>query len=167
MLIPIVDEQDNIVTYKERDQLEKGDLYRGTALMVVDQDNKVLLTRRALTKKKSPWKRTIAVAWTVEKWETYEDNIVKETKEELGVELGNHKELGCFRSGSKKDHFLKVFLAMFLHDTPFIFDPTETIDSKWVGMDELSTLIIENPEVFVSFLVDYREKVRLLCQNEQ
>lgn len=62
MLIPVVDEQDNIVAYKQREELVAGDVCRVTGLIVVDGNNNMLITRRALTKKKSPGKRTIAVS---------------------------------------------------------------------------------------------------------
>jgi NADH pyrophosphatase NudC (nudix superfamily) len=41
------------------------------------------LTQRAATKKNDPDKRTSAVAGTVEKGETFETNIIKETQEEI------------------------------------------------------------------------------------
>ncbi len=62
MLIPVVDENDVLIEYKERDALAPNDIFRITALVIFDENKRVLLTRRVLTKKKSPGKRSLAVA---------------------------------------------------------------------------------------------------------
>lgn len=86
-IIPIVDINDEIIWYKTRKDLTHEDICRITWCRITDGDGKILLAQRAWTKKANPWKRWPAVAWTVSKDETYLDNIIKEIKEEIGLDV--------------------------------------------------------------------------------
>ena len=75
MKIPIVNEQDEILGYKDRDGKNREDISRITALWLTDFDGNVLLAQRAFNKKRSPGLWGPAVAGTVEEGETYEEKI--------------------------------------------------------------------------------------------
>ncbi len=83
--ITIVDEHDEIIGYKERGTLKKEDIYRVSALWITDSRGRILLARRHRTKSHHPRKWGPAVAGTVDEGETYEENIIKEAEEELGL----------------------------------------------------------------------------------
>ena len=51
MKIPIVNEQDEIIGYKERNDLDTKDIIRVTGLWVTSSEGDILLARRALIKK--------------------------------------------------------------------------------------------------------------------
>jgi len=83
----IVDKDNNIIGHKSRSELTSEDIYRVSAVRITDENGKILLGQRALTKKKNPWKRWSSVAWTLELGETYESNIIKEIEEEIGIKM--------------------------------------------------------------------------------
>ena len=83
MQIPIVDHNDQILAYKERQEIQKADIYRVSSLFVMNEQGEILLTQRSANKSHNPNKRTLAVNGTVEQGESYESNIIKETKEEI------------------------------------------------------------------------------------
>ena len=56
MMIPIVDEHDMILGYKERSELEDSDIIRVVGLWVTDQDGRILLAQRHRDKKRDPLK---------------------------------------------------------------------------------------------------------------
>lgn len=85
MLIPIVDEEDNIIDYKERKKLDLKDIYRVSALWIENSKGEILLAQRSFNKKHHPGLWGPAVAGTVEKGESYEENISHEIEEELGI----------------------------------------------------------------------------------
>ena len=85
--IIIVDEHDNEIGLKERDEIEKGDIYRVSGIWITNSKGEILLSQRSLLKKKSPGKWTCAAAGTVDEGETYENNILKEVEEEIGITL--------------------------------------------------------------------------------
>ena len=86
-IVPIVDINDEIIWYKARKNITKDDICRITWCRITDGEGKILLAQRAWTKKSNPWKRWPAVAWTVAKWESYWDSIIKEIKEEIGLDI--------------------------------------------------------------------------------
>lgn len=85
MKIPIVNESDEVIAYKERESIAVEDIYRVSALWVKNSKGESLLAQRAFTKKHSPGKWEPAVAGTVEEGEDYDSNIIKEIEEELGL----------------------------------------------------------------------------------
>lgn len=84
-LTTIVNEQDEVIGYKSRDEIFPTDIYRVAALWVTNSKGDILLAQRAMSKKNDPGKWGPAVAGTVEEGETYDSNIVKEAFEELGL----------------------------------------------------------------------------------
>ena len=85
MIIPIVNEQDEIIEYKDIRNRNPKEICRVSAIWLVDSDGNILLAQRAFSKKVDPGKWGPSVAGTVEKGETYEENIIKESKEEIGL----------------------------------------------------------------------------------
>jgi len=85
--IIIVDENDNPIGLKERGTLDYDkDIYRVSALWITNSKGQILIARRALTKKQNPGKWGPGVAGTIDEGETYDSNIIKEAKEELGLQ---------------------------------------------------------------------------------
>ncbi|HBI16652.1 MAG: NUDIX family hydrolase [Candidatus Moranbacteria bacterium GW2011_GWF2_34_56] len=89
--IIIVDENDNPIGVKERKLIETKDIYRVSALWIINSKNQILMAQRSFNKKNNPGKWGPAVAGTVTEGEDYTDNIIKETQEEIGIDL--HKYL--------------------------------------------------------------------------
>ena len=88
MIIPIVDEDDNILCYKDASERDgTKEITRTSALWLSNEQGEFLVAKRSKYKKFHPNLWNISVSGTNEEGETYESNIVKETKEELGVVL--------------------------------------------------------------------------------
>src|SRR3989338_4963070 len=85
MKIPIVDENDEIIEYKDEKDRKPEDICRVAGLWVTAPNGDILLAQRAFVKKRSPGVWGPAVAGTVEEGETYEQNIIKEAEEEIGL----------------------------------------------------------------------------------
>src|SRR3989338_3993719 len=85
MRIPIVNEQDEIIGYKDRKDRNKVDIARITGLWLWNEKGEALLAQRSFNKKMHPGMWGPAVAGTVEEGETYESNIIKESEEEIGL----------------------------------------------------------------------------------
>ena len=78
MIIPIVNEQDEIIEYKDRNDRSPEEITRITSLWLGNEKGEVLLAQRAFNKKTSPGLWGPAAAGSVEKGETYDSNIIKE-----------------------------------------------------------------------------------------
>lgn len=157
MKIPIVDEKDNIIDYRERDDKDLSVIYRVSSLWITDTDGKILLARRSFNKVKNPGKWGPAVAGTVEEGETYEQNIIKEAKEEIGLKdikptIGMKK-----RRHSKWNYFLQEFLLILPSGfDDFKIQEDEVAEIKWFTEEELRKELKERPD---DFLISIHERM--------
>lgn len=110
-IIPIVDENDTIIMYKMRKNVEFDDIYRVSVIILKDGKGRILLAQRGFHKRNEPWSWSVSAAGTVEKWETYEENIEKELFEELWINNISIKEVMKFRSVGKHKYFAIFYEA--------------------------------------------------------
>lgn len=151
MLIPVVDEQDTIITHKEREAILSGDIYRVSGLWVVDGKGRALFARRALSKKKGAGKWGPSVAGTVEEGETYESNIIKEAQEELGIiDIHPHPWIKQ-RSLRPTDNYFSQWFRVVLDISvaELRLDPLEVAEVKWMTIDEFRNAVQKSPEEFL------------------
>ncbi|MFA6073018.1 MAG: NUDIX domain-containing protein [Candidatus Woesearchaeota archaeon] len=152
--IPIVNEKDELLYYKERSMVTLDEIYRVSALWIENSKGQVLLAQRSFSKKQSPGKWGPAVAGTVEKGETYESNILKEAEEEIGVS-GQIFTI-AFKQRSSSDKYDKFNQYFFLKlDWPieqFKINENEVAKLKWFNVDDLKKELDKNPELFVTSL---------------
>lgn len=150
MKIPIVDENDNIMEYRERDNRDLNAIYRVSSLWITDTNGNILLARRAFNKSHDPGKWGPAVAGTVEEGETYEQNIIKETEEEIG--LKNIKPITGIkkRRKTKWNYFAQEFLLTLpVGFNNFKIQEDEVAEIKWFSEEELKKELKENPDQFL------------------
>lgn len=147
MRIPIVDENDEIIGYQERDDKNKTNISRVSALWLTDKEGNVLLAQRAFNKGHHPGLWGPAVAGTVEEGETYEQNIIKEAEEEIGLIGFKPFASVKIRRSSIHEYFCQWFTAVVDHNYPFIKREGEVENIKWFSIDELIKFVQEKPEV--------------------
>lgn len=145
MKIQIVDSNDKVVEMKEREEINyETDIYRVSALWIINSQGKILLARRAFTKKQNPGKWGPAVAGTVDEGETYESNIIKETEEELGLKnISPEKAIKEFEKGMYK-HFTQWFILKLEPDfdlKDLKIDEEEVAEIKWFSKQEIKDLM--------------------------
>jgi len=103
-LLTIVDNGDNVIGTKHKDQLISGDIYRVARLLIINSKGELLLAQRAFAKEKDPGLWGLAIEGTVESHETDEDNIRKEAREEIGVTLSELEAGPKLRMQGKYSH---------------------------------------------------------------
>lgn len=146
----VVDENDKIVGYKDRSLISSKEFYRVTALWITNSAGEALLARRSYNKRHHPGFWGPAAAGTVEKGESYEDNIIKEAEEELG--LKNTKfELGPkIRVEDEYSHFTQWFFCKL--DKPlsyFTIQEDEVAEIRWFKKDEALKMIKDKEDKFL------------------
>lgn len=156
--IIIVDNDDQIIGFKYRADLDKNDLYRVSALWITNSHGDILLSKRHHTKINHPEKWHTAVAGTVEVGETYEENIIKEAEEELG--LKNIQPTFGPKTKNETDfqHFTQWFLLNIdkkIEDFKIQEDEVEEI--KWFTPVELKEQLQNHLEDFVPTMKKYFE----------
>jgi isopentenyldiphosphate isomerase len=158
MRIPIVNEQDELIEYKDLNDRTTKDICRVSALWVVSSDDKILLARRALNKKNSPGLWGPAVGGTVEEGETYEVNIIKEAGEEIGLLNIKTKREYKIRSSTTHEYFCQWFSVKVDKDYKFKKQDSEVEALEWFEKGQLLDLYNKNPGKFVpsfSYTINY------------
>ena len=152
MRIPIVDENDKIIEIKDRNKVNYNkDIYRVSALWITNSKGKILLARRAFTKKQNPGKWGPAAAGTIEEGETYKNNIVKEAEEELG--LKNIKPKKGFKElvKGRYKHFTQWFYFKLDMDIDeFDYNKDEVVEIGWFTKKEVVNFIKTNSTTSMS-----------------
>lgn len=149
-IITIVDENDNVISSKERGLTTSDDIYRVSALWLTNSNGEVLLAQRRFNKKHDPGKWGPAVAGTVDEGESYESNIYKEAEEEIGL-IGVKLRLGPKQiiNGGLHRFFCQWFLAKVDKDNKeFKIQETEGEQVAWVPIKRLKDELKNNPTKF-------------------
>lgn len=152
----IVDINNNPIGYKNRSDLNSDDIYRISAARIADSSGNILLAQRSWNKKKSPWKWWPAAAWTLEEWDTYESNIIKEIKEEIGIKI----ILDQLQPQAIEYHewswwtnrcFIQWFIWVYDWDKSLLQKQDEEVETlKRFSKKELQQELKQYPEIFLT-----------------
>ena len=165
-LMTIVDENDNLIWYKEKWTVDHWkDIYRISALRLENSKWEVLIAQRSYSKKNQWWKRWPAVAWTVNDKENYQQNIVKESQEEIWLELKDYKTWIKEFVHAKKNNNRKYFCQRFIATTDkkveeFKLRKEEVEKVMRIKKQDLLDRIKEKPEDFTTNAKHY---IDLFC----
>ena len=159
--IIIVDEEDNVLGSELRSVVDEKKLrYRVSSLWLRNSKGEVLLARRAFSKSHYPGRWGPAVAGTVDEGESYEDNIVKEAGEELGLKGVDMKEGPRVKISGKYNHFTQWFVGVVDEPVDFFkLQEEEVVEIKWFAVDELKDMIENHPERVVKSLQELPEEL--------
>lgn len=160
----IVNSRDRPIGSKERNEITSKDIYRVASLWIVNKKGDILLAKRALSKKHNPGKWAPAVNGTVEEGETYLQNILKETEEELGLKKIKITKGPKYHVTKPYNHFTQTYRYVFNGDILSLKpDPAEISELRWFSQDELIASAKRHPEKFVSSMPLL---LKLLCRNK-
>jgi 8-oxo-dGTP pyrophosphatase MutT (NUDIX family) len=160
-IINIVDKDDNIVGTKRRDEITENDIIRVSSLWVEDSNGNVLLQQRAFKKSRGGGQWQSAVAGTVESHETYLENIIKESEEEIGLTDFTPLEVGKILVQEPDGKFgrivtfYKTVCAKPIED--FTLEVGEAEQLKWMNKDELLIDLDLHPQKYVRSAVYWKE----------
>lgn len=136
--IIIVDEEDNIIGYKDRETVTSEDIYRVSALWITNSQGEILLAKRSLTKTHNPGQWGPAVAGTVEEGEDYLVNIIKESLEEIGLKDIIPRVGPKIRVRGKYNFFGQWYtLVVDKALNEFVIDEREVAEIRWISKDNL------------------------------
>lgn len=156
MKIPIVNEQDEIIEYKEREDRKLSDIIRITAIWITDDTGNILLQQRKFDKKVNPNKWGPAASGTIEEGESYESNAYKELEEETGVKgiklVESKKFFGRTANGGRR--FAQLYLGKVSKDQKLIPQESEVQQLKWFSVYEFKKYLSEKPDDFVGIMED-------------
>jgi len=152
----VVDEDDNVIAEKWRDETVPSDRIRVVSIWVENNMGEVLLAKRNSTKKIHPglWGPSAAGGVTV--GESYEEAAKKELSEEIGLDVDKHNiklvEIDKYLYGTLDDglRMMTVFSATINWPVEKFTYPAADVEAlKWIVKLELEKELISNPEKYL------------------
>jgi len=162
-LVILVDQNDQPIGEMEKMKAHfEGKLHRAFSVFLYNEEGKVLLQRRALSKYHSGGLWTNACCSHPRSGETTEQAAHRRLMEELGVDC-EIKEVSHFTYRAELDHDMiehevdHVFTGQLdLEEMPF--NPEEVHSTRWISFDDLQKDIELNPE-------NYTEWFKIIMEN--
>lgn len=160
----VVDENDEVVGQASRKEChEKGVIHRSVMFFVFDEEGRVLVTKRTGSKDFFPGYWSIVLGGHVNSGEIYEDAVLREVKEELGIEakpifLKSFKK----RIPEEKEN-VKVY--SFVARGPIKLSMEELERGEFLQMDELEERLkcerfLPETEVLLDILKGFKSASR-------
>jgi isopentenyldiphosphate isomerase len=151
MKAQIVDENDNIIGLKERDQIDhQNDIYRVTSLWLTNSKGEILLAHRSPEKRNDPNTWGSAVAGTIEEDESYDENIYKEAMEEIGLNGVVFTKGPKTRVSYPRNYFCQwYFVEIDREIESFVMQPEEVDALTWISMEEFLKDLRNKPDKYV------------------
>ncbi len=148
----IVDEHDMPIGLKGYPELQHQDIYRVSALWLTDKaSGDCLMTQRNWSKHNDPGKWMAAVSGTIEEGEMYDQNIVHEIEEEIGL-TDLHLRSGPkeFIDDGKHQFFVQWYRAEADRNEVVITIQEDEVESyAWVPIQQLIDEVQDDPNKFV------------------
>ena len=149
-IVPVVDEQDNIIGYKKRKLLTEKDIHRSGALWIENSKGQLFIAQRADSKKSFPGCWGSGASGVVSKGEEYDAAILREAEEEIGLKGIKPMLLGKLRIKEGKINFFAQYfiLKSDLDERDLVLNKREVKAVKWIYKNELKKEVEDHPERF-------------------
>lgn len=134
-LLAVVDADDVETGAERRDVIHRdGLLHRAIHLFVFRSDGRLLLQQRSEKKDMYPlhWE---CVGGHLSPGERYDDCVIREAREELGLRIAKVKKLTKLAASARTDwEFITVYIT--ITDEPIFPDSAEVIATEWLLPDQ-------------------------------
>ena len=130
----------NKILIRETEKVKTGEYKQSVHVWIINSKKEILLEKRAYNMKVNPGKWAF-VGGVVDTGETSLEGAIRETKEELGIDI-NINEIELMFSFKRKEDFVDVWIASNNSElNELILQKEEVSDAKWVSIEELEKMI--------------------------
>jgi 8-oxo-dGTP pyrophosphatase MutT (NUDIX family) len=123
------------IKMRYQDKLDEGEYALAVKAIIVNSKNQILISKRAFTKEKNPgmWEINGGICLA---GESSLQGIIREIKEELGIDLKNEKAI-LFKEYCKNQIFHDVWaFKLDIEIDKLKFSDREVEEAKWVSIQE-------------------------------
>ncbi len=137
--LTVVDENDQPVNTLPRDKIHaRGLRHRAVHILVFNQQQQLFLQKRSMLKDLNKGLWDSSAAGHVDSGEHYDISAIRETREELGIDIADSLQL-LFKLPATKAlgmEFIQVYRC--LHNGPFQLNSEEIDQGCWLEMESIS-----------------------------
>lgn len=146
--LSVVNEIDTVIGRERRAEIHRlGIRHRAVHVFIFNHLNQLFLQKRSKTKDTNPGLWDSSVAGHVDYGEDYDQCVVREMQEELGI-----------RSRAIPEHLLKIpactetgmeFIQVYrlIDSGPFKLNKSEIDEGRWISVDEMNQLILADTNI--------------------
>ena len=154
--ILIVDEDDKILGTKEKLYVHReGILHRAFSALLINEDGKLLIQRRAFEKYHSGGLYSNSFCSHFYEDEDTMDAIKRAAENELGMDVDNYENIGTVKyfadlGEMSENEIDRIFLIRYKNQN-INLNPSEVSEYTWMGVDECRDKIKREPENFTEW----------------
>ena len=161
-IVDVVNEQDEVIGQSTKGIVNSDPslIHREVAVLIYDDQNRILTQQRSRNKKTNPLKWIISVAGHVKSGQSYVDAAHMELKEELGfdTQLKLYDKQIC--RYLNETQFAAGYLGKISANFKIKIDPAETEQAKFIDEAELNKMIANGEKIEEYSLSDFRKFFR-------
>jgi isopentenyl-diphosphate delta-isomerase type 1 len=145
----VVDSEDRVVGRATRAVVHaRGLLHRAVHILVFNKVGEVFLQKRSFSKDSSPGLWDSSASGHLDVGEDYDAAAVRELGEEIGLQKIPKLERLFYLKAQPDTGQEFVWVYRLDHEGPFLLNPAEIDEGRWVSPDELSNWIESQPDAF-------------------
>jgi len=153
-IFDVVNALDEVIGQASRAEVHaQGLMHRAVHVLVFNSRGEVFLQKRSMTKDKSPGLWDSSASGHVDTGEDYNTCVVRELREEIGLEL-EHPPQRLFKlsacEATDQEH---VWVYRCKAEGPFTLHPQEIERGEWVARKEVTRRITQHPQDFATAFV--------------
>jgi len=124
--------------------------HRAVHALVFDQQNRIYIQKRSMSKDTNPGLWDTSVGGHLDSGESYDEALIRETHEELGIELNQAPERLFKLSPCKDTGYEFIWIYKIIHSGAITPCPIEISEGRWVEYQELLYWTAQMPILFTS-----------------
>lgn len=147
-MFDVVNERNEVIQQLSRGEVHaKGLLHRAVHVFVINARGEIYLQKRSHLKDVSPMKWDSSAAGHLDVGESYAACAIRETREEIGIEITSTELAAQLPAGAHTDHeFVELHLAR--HNGPMRPFPEEIACGEWFAPEIIEDWITARPQDF-------------------
>ncbi|MFT5110912.1 MAG: isopentenyldiphosphate isomerase [Parasphingorhabdus sp.] len=147
-LLDVVNTQDEVINTMTRGEIHRLALmHRAVHLMVFNRIGEIFLQKRSMLKDNNPGLWDSSVSGHVDAGETYDQSVVRETKEEIGVCLSQQPQWLFTLPATAATGYEFTAVYRCRHEGPFILHPQEIDEGRWFTTEKVEDWLQNNPDL--------------------
>ena len=148
-IFDVVDLDDKVVSQAPRAVVHREKLlHRAVHVFVFNEAGQLYLQRRSMTKDTAPGKWMSSSSGHLDTGEDYDEAAYRELIEEIGLSDPADMKRIFKEAPCKETGYEFVWIYTCKSEGPFILDPIEVIEGRWIDLEDLKNWLSEHPRDF-------------------